>query len=91
MPMSLIRTLVPLIVGALLGQAARVGLELPAGAVTEIVTVVLTFAYYAVARWAETHWPAVGRWLLAAGLTGKAPVYVPAVTAQRLTKPEPRD
>ncbi|MFC9976375.1 hypothetical protein ACFVH6_36320 [Spirillospora sp. NPDC127200] len=84
---SFIRTLVPLIVGALLGQAARIGLDLPSGAVTEITTVVLSFAYYAIVRAAETRWPAIGRWLLAAGLTGQSPVYVPAATARRLNKP----
>ncbi|KAB2344895.1 hypothetical protein [Actinomadura rudentiformis] len=84
---SIVRTLVPLIVGALLGWAARIGLDLPSGAVTEIVTVSVTFAYYTAARLIETQWPAIGRWLLAAGITGQSPVYVPAATAQRLTKP----
>jgi hypothetical protein len=84
---SMIRTLVPLVVGFLVGQAARIGLDLPAGAVTEIVTVAVTFVYYTAVRFAETHWPAVGRWFLAAGLTSHSPVYVPAATAQRLTRP----
>lgn len=35
---SVIRTVVPVIVGVLLGQAARIGLDLPAGAVTEVLT-----------------------------------------------------
>ena len=72
---SIIRTVVPLVVAVILGQAARVGLRLPEGAVAEIVTVVLGGVYYAVGRWLERRWPAVGRWLLAAGLTGKQPSY----------------
>ena len=73
---SVIRTVVPVIVGVLLGQAARIGLDLPAGAVTEVVTVVVAGAYYAVARLVEQRWPALGRVLLSAGLSRRAPVYV---------------
>lgn len=73
---SVIRTVVPLVVGVLLGQAARIGLDLPAGAVTEVVTVVVTGAYYAVARLVEQRWPALGRVLLSAGLARRTPVYV---------------
>ncbi|MFO7275215.1 MAG: hypothetical protein DIU55_010120 [Bacillota bacterium] len=72
---SIVRTVVPVIVGVLLGQAARIGLDLPAGAVTEVVTVVVTGAYYAVARLVEQRWPALGRVLLSAGLARRAPVY----------------
>ncbi|WP_289008971.1 hypothetical protein [uncultured Thermomonospora sp.] len=74
---SIVRTVVPVIVGVLLGQAARIGLDLPAGAVTEVVTVVTTGAYYAVARLVEQRWPALGRVLLSAGLSRRAPVYAP--------------
>lgn len=76
---SVIRTVVPVIVGVLLGQAARIGLDLPAGAVTEVVTVVVTGAYYAVARLVEQRWPALGRVLLSAGLSRRTPMYVPPV------------
>jgi hypothetical protein len=72
---SIIRTICPVIVGVLLGWAARVGLDLPEGPVEELVTVVTTFVYYSVARWIEERWPAVGRWLLSAGLTKKRPDY----------------
>ena len=72
---SIIRTVVPVIVGVLLGWAAKVGFDLPEGAVTELVTVIITGVYYAVARWVEKRWPGVGRWLLAAGLTRKQPDY----------------
>lgn len=66
---SIIRTAVPIIVGLLLGWAARVGLDLPSGAVTEIVTAAITAGYYALARLVESRWPGAGRWLLSAGLT----------------------
>jgi len=74
---SVIRTVVPLVVAVLLGQAARIGLSLPEGAVTEIVTVVIGTVYYAAARWLEQRRPALGRVLLSAGLSRRAPVYVP--------------
>jgi predicted permease len=73
---SIIRTIVPVIVGALLGWAAKVGLNLPAGATTEILTVVLTAAYYTVARLLEQQFPQLGRILLSFGLTSAgSPVY----------------
>lgn len=72
---SIIRTAVPLIVGVILGQAARIGLDLDAGAVTSIVTAALGTGYYAVSRLIEDEFPAVGRWLLALGLTKAKPVY----------------
>jgi len=72
---SIIRTIVPVIVGVLLGWAAKVGLSLPEGPVTELVTVAITGVYYGIGRWLEQRWPTVGRWLLAAGLTKKQPAY----------------
>ncbi|MBA9003722.1 hypothetical protein [Thermomonospora cellulosilytica] len=74
---SIMRTVVPLVVAVLLGQAAKVGLALPEGAVTEIVTVVAGALYYALARVLEREFPAVGRLLLSAGLArGTNPSYV---------------
>jgi hypothetical protein len=72
---SLLRTITPVIVGILLGWAAKVGFDLPAGAVTEIVTVVLTATYYLLVRTLEQEWPIVGRWLLALGLPVGQPTY----------------
>ena len=72
---SLLRTVVPVVVGILLGWGAKVGLDLPSGAVTEIVTVALTATYYALARVLEQEWPIVGRWLLALGLPVGQPSY----------------
>lgn len=72
---SLIRTLVPVVAGSILGQAARVGLDLPPGAVADLVTLVVTGVYYWMGRVLENRWPQAGRWLLAAGLTSARPVY----------------
>lgn len=72
---SLIRTVVPVLAGLALGLAARAGLDLPYGAVAEILTAVLTVAYYAVARLIESKWPGIGRILLSFGLTGRTPTY----------------
>lgn len=73
---SVIRTVVPVVVGILLGWAARVGLDLPEGAVAEVVTVVVTGAYYWAARALERRWPVAGRWLLGAGLPVGQPRYI---------------
>ncbi len=72
---SLLRTIVPVIVGALLGQAAKLGFNLPEGAVTEVVTVVITGVYFLIVRVLEQEWPIVGRWLLALGLPVGQPTY----------------
>ena len=85
---SIIRTVVPMVVGVIIGQAARIGLDLNPGAVTGIVTVVVGYLYYQVARLLEQHYPAAGRVLLALGLTGKVPVYPPSPSAP--VPPAPR-
>lgn len=72
---SVIRTLVPLIVGALIAQAARIGLDLPEAALTELVTVLVTAVYYVLARLVEEHRPRLGRALLSFGLSRKSPAY----------------
>lgn len=72
---SIIRTVVPLIVAVVLGQAAKIGLDLPSGAVTDIVTVVIGFAYYSAIRVLEQDFPALGKWLLGLGFTSKQPTY----------------
>ncbi|WP_329520489.1 hypothetical protein [Spirillospora sp. NBC_01491] len=73
---SIVRTVVPLIVGVLVGQAARIGLDLDATAVTAVVTPAVTAVYYAAARWIETRYPAAGRVLLSLGLARGVPAYV---------------
>lgn len=57
---SIIRTFVPVVVGVIVGQAARIGFDLDAGAVTAIVTVVVATVYHAAVRWLETRWPGLG-------------------------------
>lgn len=88
---SIIRTLVPLIIGALITGAARLGFDLhPDMTVTEIVTVLVTGAYYWLARFVEQHWPGVGRLLLSLGLARRTPVYIAnggKVTAGRVEPP----
>lgn len=63
---SLIRTIVPIIVGAVLSWLALVGLDVdPAGSagLSTFLTALLTGGYYALVRLVETRVPQVG-WLL---------------------------
>lgn len=70
---SIVRTVVPLVVGLLVALAARwVGVELPEAALTEVVTVFVAGVYYAAVRVLEEHVsPAFGRVLLGLGLGGQ--------------------
>jgi len=77
----IVRTAVQLAVAFLLGHAAKYGFNLPEGAVTEIVTVVVGTAYVAFAHYIEQNWPAVGKWLTSLGLTGKQPQYAKPLAA----------
>lgn len=61
---SIVRTLVPLIVGALIGAAAKVGLDLDDGAIASAVTVIVTTGYYALVRVLETGIGPAWGWLL---------------------------
>ncbi|GAA1796524.1 hypothetical protein [Actinomadura chokoriensis] len=72
---SVIRTLVPLIAGLLLTQAAKLGLDVPEGTATEAVTVLVTAVYYVLGRLAEARLPRLGRALLSLGLTSRTPSY----------------
>jgi len=58
--LSLRRTLVPVIVGFLLSQAARVGFDIPADELTGVIEALVTGSYYAVVRIAEQYFPAAG-------------------------------
>lgn len=63
---ALVRTIVPLIVGYLLGLAALAGVGLPAGTsqlLELILTAVFTAGYYALVRWLSSRWAWFG-WLL---------------------------
>ena len=57
---SLRRTLVPVAVGFLLSQAARVGFDIPADQLTGVIEALITGAYYSVIRLLETRFPGVG-------------------------------
>ena len=57
---SLRRTLVPIVVGFLLSQAARAGFSIPAEQLTGVIEALVTGSYYAVVRIVEQYWPAAG-------------------------------
>lgn len=57
---SLRRTLVPILVGFLLAQAARAGLQIPADELTGVVEALVTGGYYSLVRIVEQYWPPVG-------------------------------
>ncbi len=69
---SIIRTIVPWIVGILLTALAQRGLTIPEGVATEVVTVIVTGLYYGLVRLAEVRLSPLWGWLL--GLP-KAPTY----------------
>lgn len=60
---SLIRTVVPIVVGALVGWLATRGVEVDASTIIPAVDGVVAALYYAGVRAAEQRWPAAG-WLL---------------------------
>lgn len=60
---SLVRTLVPIIVGFVLAQAARAGLDIDESDLTNVVNAVVIGAYYSIVRFAETKVPGFG-WLI---------------------------
>jgi hypothetical protein len=74
---SVLRTAVPYLVGALIVLAAKVGLDLhPDMTVTQVVTFVVSLAYYWLARLVEQAAPDLGKVLLSLGLSSRQPVYV---------------
>jgi len=84
---SIIRTLVPVGVGSLLGFLASLGItisESDSAGLTAACIAIATGAYYAAARAAErSHIPwlaAIGRFLL--GGIARTPVYVPSKAAE---------
>lgn len=78
---SLIRTIVPWIVGMLVGALAERGFDLPDGVADEVVTVLISGVYYGAVRVAETRLAPVWGWLLG---SPKQPVYVTPGTGQPL-------
>jgi hypothetical protein len=61
---SLVRTVVPLIAGFLITQLVRLGVTLDEATVTTFVEAVVTAAYYALFRFAETRLGAGFGWFL---------------------------
>jgi hypothetical protein len=57
---SLRRTLVPIAVGFLLSQAARVGFDIPADQLTGVIEALVTGTYYSVVRILEVKFPGLG-------------------------------
>ncbi|MFV2198472.1 hypothetical protein [Nocardiopsis sp. LOL_012] len=94
-PASIVRTLLPYLVGALAALAAKYNITLPETALAAIIEPVLeplvAFAvgggYYLVGRFLETSAgrtvAKIGRFLLTLGTTGQTPVYIPAVDNAR--------
>lgn len=74
---SIIRTVVPIIVGAIGGSALKVGLHLDTVLMTDLATTLVGGAYYAVVRWLETRYSSRFGWLL-----GKA-------SAPKYAEPQP--
>lgn len=60
---SIVRTVVPALVGLLLGLAAKAGLDIDSGVVTTVVDGVCVGGYYSLVRLLERRWPRFG-WLL---------------------------
>lgn len=57
---SIIRTVVPAIVGTIVAQALKAGIDIDGTAVSSALTPVAIGGYYALVRWAETRWPKAG-------------------------------
>jgi hypothetical protein len=70
---SLIRTIVPVIVGLVLAGLIKLGIEVDETALATVFDGLLIGLYYALARWLESKWPSLG-WLLGAP---KQPTYQP--------------
>lgn len=57
---SIVRTVVPWVVGWVIAQAARYGFDLDASQVGLLFDAVIMGGYYTAVRWAEERWPWVG-------------------------------
>ena len=77
---GVIRTWVPLAIGALLTWLMRkTGIVIDdqtSAGLTLAAVAIVTGLYYALVHALEAQYPALGRWLLALGLTAKKPTYV---------------
>lgn len=61
---SVVRTVVPIIVGVVVGGGLKVGLHLDSTLLTEVLTTVVGGGYYAVVRYLETRYSVQWGWLL---------------------------
>lgn len=68
---SWIRTIVPAITGAVLTLLLKAGISIDGDALNIVILGVVTGAWYALVRWLEARFPAIG-WLLG---VNKAPKY----------------
>lgn len=60
---SIVRTIVPVIVGAIVSYLATIGVTLPddvMSALSVIITAAASAAYYVAVRWLEQKWPHLG-------------------------------
>jgi hypothetical protein len=87
---SLIRTIVPLLVGAVVGWLASHGVKIDEATVLPMIDSIAAAGYYAIVRALEHRWPSLG-WLLGApgaptyGATTaapQAPVYSSATSVE---------
>lgn len=76
---SILRTVVPLLVGLLLTWPITAGLGITEEQATAVTTTVVTAAYYLLVRLAEQYVPQLG-WLLG---YASAPLYKPATDVSR--------
>ena len=60
---SLIRTVVPVVVGLILSGLAQLGIEIDPGPLTQTIDAVFIGGYYVLIRWAESRFDWVG-WFL---------------------------
>lgn len=68
---SIIRTVVPVVVGSAITWLAARGVDIDGQAVASAVTTIATAVYYGIVRAAESRWPRAG-WLLG---VARAPRY----------------
>lgn len=60
---SVVRTLVPVVVGVILSGLAQIGIEVDQVALSQVIDGVFVGGYYTLVRYAESRVPALG-WLL---------------------------
>lgn len=69
---NLVRAVVPILVGLLVTLAVRVGIHVNTTEATVVLTSLVTAGYTVFAHAVESVWPALGNWLITAGLFPKS-------------------